>query len=189
MPSRFVLLDRDGTLIVKRPYLCDPRAVELLPRAAEGLRAMRRLGWGLIVATNQSGIGRGFFTWEQAAAVHARLRELLNAEGLFLDDIFLCPHTPEEQCRCRKPAPGMVYDAAAAWGFDPRASIVIGDAACDVRLGRAVGAFTIRTVQTASAVAHGLEDAVADETVRDLVEAAAVVERHMRCVEQSSSGR
>ncbi|NUQ63695.1 MAG: HAD family hydrolase [Pirellulales bacterium] len=189
MPRRFVLVDRDGTLIVKRTYLCDPLAVELLPRAAEGLRAMRRLGLGLILVTNQSGVGRGYFTLEQVAAVHDRLLRLLDDVGAGLDDIYLCPHIPEEGCRCRKPAPGMVEDAAATWGFNPREAFVIGDAACDVQLGKAVGAFTIRTVQDETALPFGPNEARADETVEDLVEAAAIVERRMQCITQAQLRR
>ncbi|NLX98664.1 MAG: HAD family hydrolase [Rhodopirellula sp.] len=183
MCKRFVLLDRDGTLIVKRPYLSDPLAVELLPLAAEGLRAMRRLGWGLILVTNQSGVGRGYFSLEQVLAVHDRLRELLAAEGVVLEDVFVCPHVPEEGCRCRKPATGMVYDAASAWGFNPRESVVIGDAVCDIRMGKALGAYTIRSVQDENAAPFDTTDVAADETVENLVEAALVVEQREQCTE------
>lgn len=188
MSSRFVLLDRDGTLIVRRPYLCDPHAVELLPRTVEGLHSLRRLGLGLILITNQSGIGRGYFTLEQVVAVHDHLRHLLGAAGVVLDDIFLCPHAPEDGCRCRKPSPGMVHDAAAVWGFDPRESFVIGDAACDMELGKVVGATTIRTVQDHNVLPLDPELISPDETVRDLVEAAAVVERRLQCVQRSPAG-
>ncbi len=144
---RFVLLDRDGTIIVQYEYLNDPDRVELLPGALDGLRRMRDLGLGLIVVTNQSGVARGRISSEELAAIHVRMVELLAAEGIELQQIYVCPHAPDEGCACRKPRSGMVDQAASDWGFDPRQAFVVGDKACDVDLGRAVGAttFLVRT--------------------------------------------
>ena len=89
--KRFVILDRDGTVIVERHYLSDPAQVELLPNAVEGLRHMRELGFGLVLVTNQSGIGRGYFSEAQLTQIHDRLRAALKAEGLTLDGIYYCP--------------------------------------------------------------------------------------------------
>jgi D-glycero-D-manno-heptose 1,7-bisphosphate phosphatase len=141
--DRAALLDRDGTLILERHYLSDPEGVELLPGAAEGLRRLRSLGFALVVVTNQSGLARGLFDAERLAQIHARLTFLLKQEGVILDGIYVCPHLPTDGCWCRKPRPGLVERAAARHGFDPAASIVIGDKACDVELGRAVGARSI----------------------------------------------
>src|SRR5207245_3946349 len=109
---RFVALDRDGTITVERNYLSDPDQVELLPGAADGLRKLRQLGLGLIVVTNQSAIGRGFFDATQLERIHERLTALLAAEEVALDGIFACPHLPEQNCRCRKPNTGLLDDAA-----------------------------------------------------------------------------
>jgi len=145
--KRFVALDRDGTLIVERHYLSDPRGVELVPGAVEGLRHMRRLGLGLVVLTNQSAVGRGFFDVRQLARIHRRMTELLAAEGVRLDGIYFCPHKPDDDCRCRKPRTGLIRDAGRELDFDPAYAFVVGDKPCDIHLGRTVGAttFLVRT--------------------------------------------
>ena len=137
-----VFLDRDGTVIAERHYLHDPAGVELLPGAAAGLRAMQSLGLRLVLVTNQSGVGRGFFGRAAVECVHGRLLELLEHEGVDLDAIYLCPHTPEESCSCRKPLPGLIQRAADDLGLDPTRSFVIGVKACDVDLGLIVSATT-----------------------------------------------
>ncbi|MCI0455433.1 MAG: HAD family hydrolase, partial [Gemmataceae bacterium] len=147
MRRRFALLDRDGTLIAERHYLARPDGVELLPGADEGLRQLAGLGVGLAVVSNQSGLSRGYFDWAALDAIHERLRELLARGGVRLDGLYVCPHTDEHNCGCRKPRPGLVRQAAAELDFDPADAFVLGDKACDVDLGRAVGAttFLVRT--------------------------------------------
>jgi len=140
--QRAILLDRDGTILVERHYLADPAGVELLPGAAEGLRGLARLG-PLVVVTNQSGLARGYFDRATLEAIHAEMRRQLAAHGVELAAIEVCPHHPDDGCACRKPRPGLALRAAARLGFDPARAIVIGDKACDVGLGRAIGATTI----------------------------------------------
>ena len=136
-------LDRDGTIIVERHYLSDPDGVELLPDAAVGIRALRRSGMPVVVISNQPGIGRGLYDADAVERVNARMVSLLEAEGVTVDRIYLCPHTPEDGCACRKPAPGLVYEAARDLLRSPARSIVVGDKRCDVELGAAVGATTV----------------------------------------------
>lgn len=140
---RFVLLDRDGTLNVEKEYLSDPDQLELLPGVPRALLRLRQLGFGLIVVTNQSGIGRGYFTAADVERIHAKLRRMLAAEGAAVDAIYMCPHSPDQPCSCRKPGTGMVDQAVAEWGFDPRQSFMIGDKAVDIELGHAVGGRSI----------------------------------------------
>lgn len=135
-----VFFDRDGTLIREREYLSDPEGVELLPGAAAAVRIARRAGFAPILATNQSGVGRGLFSEDAVGAVHARLAELLAAEGARLDAVYVCPHAPEAGCDCRKPAPGLLARAAAERGLDLRRSFVVGDKEADLALARAAGA-------------------------------------------------
>jgi D-glycero-D-manno-heptose 1,7-bisphosphate phosphatase len=144
---RFVALDRDGTIIVERHYLSDPQRVELIPRVASGLRQLREMALGLVVVTNQSGVGRRFFNTTRLALIHQRLCELLAVEGIHLDGIYFCPHVPEDDCGCRKPRTGLLERAAQELGFDPGATFVIGDKPCDIELGQRVGAttFLVRT--------------------------------------------
>lgn len=133
---RFVAFDRDGTLIVDKNYLSDPEQVELLPGAREAMDALRQAGYGIVVVTNQSGVGRGYFTMQDVDAVNARLRSLL---GEF-DGIYACPHGPEDGCECRKPKPGMLLQASRELSFDLSECTVIGDKDVDVDLARNAGA-------------------------------------------------
>ena len=176
-PRRFVLLDRDGTVIVDKNYLADHRQVELMPLAAEGLRRMRQMGLGLLVVSNQSGVGRGYFGLAELERVHARMSELLKAQGIELDGIYFCPHAPEEACACRKPQTGLAERAAAELGFDPASCFVIGDQDADMGLGRALKAKTIlvRTGNGTQAEADGA--AAPDYVANDLLEAASLIAR------------
>ena len=164
-PRRFVLLDRDGTLIRKHDYLADPDLVELLPGVADGLRQLRDLGFGLVVISNQSGVGRGLFDEACVAAIHERMSQLLAAEGITLDGIYFCPHLPTDGCRCRKPLPGLVEQAASELQFDPAKSVVIGDNLCDVELGSQLDARTIlvRTGHGANVESAAQADRVVDD--------------------------
>lgn len=175
-----VLLDRDGTIIAERHYLCDPEQVELLPGAIDGLRQMQAWGVPLLVVTNQSGLGRGYFERSQLDAVHARMTELLAVSGVAIDGIYVCPHTPDDRCRCRKPLTGLVEQAAHDWHFDPRQAVVIGDKACDVDLGLNAQA-TALLVRTGYGHQQQHDPAVRPHAVvDDLRRAAEWIETHWR---------
>jgi D-glycero-D-manno-heptose 1,7-bisphosphate phosphatase len=177
---RFVLLDRDGTLVVEKNYLSRAEDLELLPGALRALRLLHHLGLGLAVVTNQSGLRRGYFDQAALDGIHARLRRLLAEGGVHLTRILVCPHGPEDRCRCRKPEPGLVLDAAAELGFDPAASFVIGDKPCDVELGRRLGATTF-LVRTGHGARFEREGTVgADHVVDDVLAAAQVIAARMR---------
>ena len=169
---RFAIVDRDGTVIVEKNYLSSPEQVELLPNAAAGLKCLREMGLGVVMVTNQSGIGRGYFNMEQVERVNGRIRELLQQEGTDIGAIYGCPHTPEENCECRTPRPGLKLQAAREFGFDPAAAFVIGDKDCDIDAGRRCGAATF-LVQTGYGRQH-LENGWAkpDFVVNGLAEAA-----------------
>ena len=98
---RFIVLDRDGTIIRECNYLSDPDQVELLPGVADGLRKLRKEDLGLVLVTNQSAIGRGLFDIPRLDQIHQRLQELLLAERIYLDGIYYCPHKPDDCCSCR----------------------------------------------------------------------------------------
>ena len=170
--KRFVILDRDGTLIAEKDYLSDPADVELIENAAAGLRLFGELGFGRLIVTNQSGVGRGYFSPEAVEAVHDRLLSLLAEAGAGVDGIYVCPHAPGDECACRKPKTALVLQAAAEWGFDPARCVFIGDKASDVELGRRCGGVTIlvRTGYGEEQLRQNL--ARPDYVVRDLKEAA-----------------
>lgn len=173
-PRRYVLLDRDGTLIAEKHYLASVDGIELLPGAVAGLRELQDAGHGLIVITNQSGIARGKLTLQTLAAIHDEIRLRLEREGVHLAAFYFCPHGPSEECSCRKPKPGMALRAAADFAFDLGESIVIGDKPADIELGRNCGATTIlvRTGYGRETEAAGCQ---ADYIAGDLWEAARFV--------------
>jgi D-glycero-D-manno-heptose 1,7-bisphosphate phosphatase len=156
-PRRFVLLDRDGTVNVEVDYLSDPDQLVLYPGVGAALQRLSQLGFGLVVLTNQSGVARGYFDLATVERVHERLHNLLAAEGVKLDGVFICPHGPDDACACRKPLPGMVEQAVRELQFDPRQAFVVGDKAADVDLAAAVGAtgILVRTGWGAKAEAEG----------------------------------
>lgn len=162
-----VLFDRDGTLVHDVPYNGDPALVRPVDGAKQALDALRARGVRLGLVTNQSGVGRGLITLEQAEAVNARVAELL---GPF-DTVQVCPHAPDDGCACRKPAPGMVKAACAELDVDPARCVLIGDISADVGAAEAAGAVGILVptpvtrpdeVTAAAHPAATLSDAVED---------------------------
>jgi D-glycero-D-manno-heptose 1,7-bisphosphate phosphatase len=134
-----ILLDRDGTLIEERHYLSDPDLVALIPGVAKPMRRLAMLGCRFYLASNQSGIGRGLFSAEEYRRVHARLEELLRAEGIPLAGAAHCPHAPEDGCQCRKPRPGSGGNWRKRFGLSAHNTVMIGDKVADIRFGQAIG--------------------------------------------------
>ena len=139
-----VFIDRDDTLIYNVPYLSDPEKVVLTPGAGETLELLAKAGFLIIVITNQSGIGRGYFNVEQLNAVHDKLRLLLSSFKVVLDGLYYCPHAPNQECNCRKPKTGMLEQACHDHNIDLTRSIMVGDSQQDIQMGRNFG---LRTVQ------------------------------------------
>jgi lipopolysaccharide heptosyltransferase II len=138
-----VFLDRDGTLNYDPGYLKSASELKLLPGVGPALARLKAAGARLVVVTNQSGVGRGLLTLKDLEAVHARLEGLLEQDDAALDAIYFCPHHPDDECRCRKPARGMVDRAASELQLDLRRSYLIGDHARDIQLAKAVGAKSV----------------------------------------------
>jgi D-glycero-D-manno-heptose 1,7-bisphosphate phosphatase len=138
MSAPAVFLDRDGTLMLEVEYCRDPALVQLLPGVREGLSRLRNAGYRLVIITNQSGIGREIFTTAEYDAVHARLMELIGS-GL-IDATYYCPDHPDHPSERRKPAPGMLLEAARDLGLDLEASYLIGDRVSDLECARGAGA-------------------------------------------------
>ena len=134
-----LFLDRDGVVISDRDYLADPQQVQLLPGVAPAMVRARQAGYLLVGVSNQSGLGRGYFSHSDFEAVMQRIVADLAAEGAAFDGFFYCPHAPSDDCQCRKPLTGMLAEAAAFFAWDPARSWVIGDKSSDVELGQAAG--------------------------------------------------
>jgi len=141
--QRYVALDRDGTIIKQIHYLSDPEQVEILSGAVGGIKAFRSLGLGVIVVTNQSAIGRGYFDENRLAEVHDRMCALLARQGIAVDGIYYCPATPDDNSPDRKPSPGMMQRASSDFGFTMSDCFVVGDKLSDVDLGNNIGAKSI----------------------------------------------
>ncbi len=130
-----VLFDRDGTVIFDRHYLSDPAGVELIPGTGEALARLGKAGAEAYLVSNQSGIGRGYFPESGWYSCQARLDELLAGFGAELKDTRFCPHAPEEECSCRKPAVGMWESLRDAHSLDSAACAMVGDKPEDLRFG------------------------------------------------------
>lgn len=137
-PLRAAFLDRDGVLNVDRGYVYKASEFEWMGGAREAIALLNRTGYRTIVVTNQSGIGRGFYTEEHVYALHGWMAEQLQPIGARIDAFYFCPHHPEATvrayrmtCACRKPQSGMLTRAIEEHGLDPSASFLIGDKESD----------------------------------------------------------
>jgi histidinol-phosphate phosphatase family protein len=163
-----VLFDRDGTLVVDRPYARHPDPLVAMPGAPVALRRLRAAGLPLGVVTNQSGVARGLLSMSDVEAVNARVEQLVGPFGTWQ----VCPHGPGEGCGCRKPAPGLIKAAAAALGVDVSRCVVVGDIGSDVEAAHAAGA---RPILIPTRATRPAETAAAPTVVPDLLTAADLI--------------
>lgn len=147
-PGAAVFLDRDGTINADRHYLSRPEQFELLPGAAIALRRLREAGFRLFVVTNQSGIGRGYFTASDLEAIHVRMQELLAEHGIRFEAIYVAPEAPDQPSRYRKPSPLALFDARDTHGVNLSRSFMVGDKWIDVETGRNAGCAASLLVRT-----------------------------------------
>jgi len=137
---KLVILDRDGTINEdSNEYVKSADEWQPLPGALEAIAKLNHAGWHVVVATNQSGLGRGLFDVAALNAMHTKLHRLLAAVGGRVDAIFYCPHTPDDKCQCRKPAPGLFEQIGERYGLDLKGVPAVGDTARDLIAGVAVG--------------------------------------------------
>jgi D-glycero-D-manno-heptose 1,7-bisphosphate phosphatase len=137
---KLVILDRDGTINEDRDdYVKSPAQWLPLPGALEAVARLNHAGWHVVVASNQSGIGRGLFDMETLNAMHNKMHGLLAAVGGRVDAVFFCPHTPADACDCRKPASGLFRRIGERYGIDLRGVPAVGDTARDAVAALAVG--------------------------------------------------
>ena len=137
---KLVILDRDGTINQdSEEFVKSPEEWIPLPGALEAIAKLNHAGWQVVIASNQSGLGRGLFDVVSLNAMHARMHKLLAAVGGRIDAIFYCPHAPEEGCACRKPKPGLFVQIGERFGVDLPGVPVAGDSVRDLQAGAAVG--------------------------------------------------
>ena len=164
LPAAF--LDRDGVLNADLGYAHRTDQLEWIPGAQEAVRLLNEAGYYVFVISNQSGVARGYFDESSVKSFHAQMQADLSAHGAHIDAFYYCPHHPEGtikslavQCRCRKPGPGMLEQAAVEWPIDTKTSFLIGDKDEDVA---AATAFNIRGIKFDSRI-HSLSDVVRRE--------------------------
>jgi D-glycero-D-manno-heptose 1,7-bisphosphate phosphatase len=148
--SKAVFLDRDGVLTRERSdYVKTPDELEVLPGIGSPLRDLRKMGFRLVVVTNQSVVGRGLTTDVEMGRIHEKLQSELNRMGCSVDAIYYCPHLPGAGCSCRKPAPGLILRAAKDLGLDIASSWMIGDKEIDLEAAKRAGCrgFRVKTNQ------------------------------------------
>lgn len=160
--NRAVFVDRDDTLAPNIPYCSDPELFVPYDDVPSGIARLNEAGFKVIVVTNQSGLGRGYFSLDTLSAIHSKLMDVVEAGGGHIDGIFYCPHRPDEDCGCRKPRIGMGLDAIREYSVNPCRSYMVGDSDADMEFGRRLGCRTFRVgkgVSFADAVDFILDDA------------------------------
>ena len=146
--NRAIFLDRDGTLIEEKNYLHRPEDVVVLPGAPAALKRLQDAGFRLFIVSNQSGVGRGYFTLADVERVNQRLVAEFARTGVRFDRIYIAPEAPDQPSRGRKPSPQFLFDARDAFGLDLGESYVIGDKPIDLECGwnaKVKGCFLVRT--------------------------------------------
>jgi D,D-heptose 1,7-bisphosphate phosphatase len=133
--NRAVFLDRDGTLIVEKNYLHKPEEVKIFPGAGTALKKLCDAGFKLVMVTNQSGIGRGYYTMADAERVNERVCDLLAAEGARIEKCYIAPEAPDQPSRGRKPSPAFLFDARDEFNLNLAESFMVGDKLIDLECG------------------------------------------------------
>ena len=133
--NRAVFLDRDGTLIVEKNYLHKPEEVEIFSGAGIALKRLADAGFKLLVVTNQSGIGRGYFTMADAESVNARVNQELARDGVHFEKTYIAPEAPDQPSRVRKPSPQFLFDARDEFNLNLAESFMVGDKLIDLECG------------------------------------------------------
>jgi D-glycero-D-manno-heptose 1,7-bisphosphate phosphatase len=137
---KLIILGRDGILNeFREDHIKAPEEWVAVPGALEAVSRLNHAGWHVVVATNQSGIGRGMIDMAAVNAVHAHMMRSLQAAGGRMDAVFFCPHTPEDNCACRKPLPGMAQDIGRRYGVDLALVPMVGDTLRDLQAAQAAG--------------------------------------------------
>jgi D-glycero-D-manno-heptose 1,7-bisphosphate phosphatase len=137
---KLVILDRDGTINrASDEFVKSPEEWQPLPGSLEAISRLNHAGFHVVLATNQSGLGRGLFDMAALNAVHSHMVKTLAAAGGRIDAIFYCPHAPDEGCTCRKPAPGLLHQIQERYGIDLKGVPYVGDSLRDMQAAEAAG--------------------------------------------------
>lgn len=157
-PAKFVILDRDGVVnLDSDQFIKTPDEWIPIPGSLEAIAAMNEAGYRVVIASNQSGIGRGLFEMSALNAMHEKMYKALARLGGRVEAIFFCPHTAADGCDCRKPKPGLIQQAAQRFGIEPRGVPIVGDSLRDLEAGVALGCVPhlVRTGKGEATLAKG----------------------------------
>jgi D,D-heptose 1,7-bisphosphate phosphatase len=143
MNFKAVFVDRDGTINIDGPYLSDPEKFQMYPGVGEGAKILKDHGFKIIIITNQSGIGRGYFTENDLVKIHEKMRQVFRKYQVDIDGIYYCPHHPNANCECRKPKTKLFEKAVQEHHIDVKKSYMIGDTIQDIEAGKKIGVKTI----------------------------------------------
>lgn len=139
MNKKIIILDRDGVINEDSDdYIKSPEEYIPIPGSLEAISLLNKAGYTVVVASNQSGIARGYFSLETLEQMHGKLSSLLADKGGKIDKIYFCPHSPDDHCDCRKPQPGLFLKILEDYPVEPRGVVVIGDSLKDLQVARAV---------------------------------------------------
>lgn len=156
---KLVILDRDGTINRDSDdYIKSAQEWEPMPNALQAIAALNHGGWHVVVATNQSGIGRGLFDITELNAMHDKMNRLLAVHGGRVDAVFFCPHAPEDRCDCRKPGTGLFEQIGQRFGIGLKGVPAVGDSLRDIQAAAAMGCelHAVKTGKGATQLAAGL---------------------------------
>ena len=179
---KLIVLDRDGVINVDSgQYIKSPEEWKPIPGALEAIARLNQWGWRVVVATNQSGIGRGYYTEADFRRLTGWMKDVFEKAGAPLADVRFCPHHPDAavpeyrcRCNCRKPAPGMILEAAETLGIDLTQSVMVGDKQGDMQAAKAAGIpHRILVGTDGKAMPETVPEAT--DTARSLTEAAALI--------------
>lgn len=135
--KKAVFLDRDGVINEDSGYVSKISDFKFINGVFEALRGFKELGYLLIIVTNQSGISRGFYTLDDFEKLNKFMLDEFTKNGVFIDKVYFCPHSPEENCECRKPKAGMILQGLKEFDINPQNSILIGDKISDIEAANA----------------------------------------------------
>lgn len=169
MKARAVFLDRDGTLNEDLGYVGRKEDFVFIRGAKQAVKKLKDNGFLVFIVSNQSGVGRGYFTSAAVEEVHRKLREELLKDGVAVDAIYYCPHAPAAKCECRKPSPRMVEAAASSFDVDLERSYFVGDKMSDVQTGIAAGCKTVLILPPSKTDLPLLEEEEDGEVEPDLI--------------------
>jgi D-glycero-D-manno-heptose 1,7-bisphosphate phosphatase len=163
--ARAVFLDRDGVLTRERAdYVKTVDELEILPGVYEPLRRLGKMGFRLVLVTNQSVVGRGLATTDILTEIHEKLQRELKSHGCHLDAIYYCPHLPQDGCDCRKPQPGMIVKAVRELGIDLTTSWMIGDKEIDLEAARRAGCRGLKVSTNSGELENAVQQIIETES-------------------------